>query len=354
MDESDREIVDASIAWPVSRIEDAGHTVGVVTAKAPEHFYADFAQKGREGEPRRTSRHELRIDHLAQSDDWLERKGVARPTAASRSRIAQSFLEIGAMLARHGVVYGDWSYSNAMWDGEQGRVYLIDMDSCGLGDRAWIESPGWEDRLFPHPKRLTRAADDYRLTLLALRALTGERDASQALEALPTALRRGEFGRQARAMLDADTDAARPGIGAVSAALAASESRLEPSRPVGSGVVGYRRVRRVGGRSVPAPAKRMPDSSTETRTRPGTFRRSDRATDGTDRHRNAGARTTTEPLSPVRRGGVERARGTGTVRRSARVPAAVVGRRQRRRPILASGLLVATVAALLMAVLAFL
>ncbi|MFF2778508.1 hypothetical protein ACFVU3_26760 [Streptomyces sp. NPDC058052] len=167
----ERETLDRSTAWPVSRLTDGGRTVGVIMAQAPSGFYVPFNLRGgRSSAPR-----ELQLDHLVNDSAYLTGLGVRPPSRQRRHEIACAFLEVGAVLERHDVVYGDWSYRNALWNHGTGSVFLLDMDSCGIGARPWIASPEWTDPAFPEGSRLTAATDRFRMALLCLRCLTGTR-----------------------------------------------------------------------------------------------------------------------------------------------------------------------------------
>jgi hypothetical protein len=178
MTEADLGTLDRSAAWPVSRITEGDRTVGVVMAGAPSRFYVPFNLRGgRRSEPR-----ELQLDHLVKDSAYLTNIGVHPPTRQRRLEITCRFLELGAVLERHDVVYGDWSYRNALWDHDSDSVYLLDMDSCGIGSRPWIASPDWMDPAFPEGTPLTVPTDRYRMALLTLRCVTGAR--GEPLESL--------------------------------------------------------------------------------------------------------------------------------------------------------------------------
>ncbi|MQS35933.1 hypothetical protein [Streptomyces katsurahamanus] len=171
MSAGELETLDRSTAWPVSRLTDGDRTVGVIMAEAPSGFYVPFNLRGgRSSEPR-----ELQLDHLINDSDYLTRLGVRPPSRQRRHEITCGFLEVGVVLERYDVVYGDWSYRNALWDHGSGAVFLLDMDSCGIGTRPWIASPNWTDPAFPEGSELTAATDRYRMALLCLRCLTGTR-----------------------------------------------------------------------------------------------------------------------------------------------------------------------------------
>jgi hypothetical protein len=239
--------VDACTAWPTARIlaDHGDHaTVGVVMAKAPDRFLADFRLRGdriSKGKP-------LTIDWLIGNDDKLAHHGIRCPTADVRRRVAWEFLALGDLLDRHLVVYGDWSYRNCLWAPVKGEVFLLDMDSCRQHQREWVESMEWEDPLSPVTARkpLSRYNDRYKLALLAARCIAGERgDPLRALAALPPELRLGTFGSAVRLALTTTSAPSRPAPGELLSALQAPAPAAD-----GSHVTGYRPVRRAAAGSV--------------------------------------------------------------------------------------------------------
>jgi hypothetical protein len=171
MSQADQVLVDRSLSWPTTRVYDGTELVGVVMAKAPDPFYARLkAPSGRQDSA------PLEVDWLAMSPAKCEAAGLRPPDTGVRIRAVRELLEIGALFARHNLVYGDWSYRNALWDHRTGQVFVIDMDSCGIGSRDWVESYGWQDPLFQdRSRRLTVHSDRYKLAMMAVRCLTAVR-----------------------------------------------------------------------------------------------------------------------------------------------------------------------------------
>ncbi|MFQ3558678.1 hypothetical protein QZN11_18005 [Streptomyces gramineus] len=242
MTEADRGALDRGAAWPVSRITDGSRTVGVVMAEAPARFYVPFNLRG----GRRSGPRELQLDHLVKDSAYLEDIGVQPPTRQRRLEIACRFLELGAVLERHDVVYGDWSYRNALWDQDSDSVYLLDIDSCGIGTRPWIASPDWSDPAFPEGTPLTVPTDRYRMALLTLRCITGAR--GEPLESLSRLERdwsaSDTFPELLRQALDRGDLRQRPGTATLLKALRSpdgtgSQTDVAP----GSNVTGFRPVR---------------------------------------------------------------------------------------------------------------
>ncbi|WP_327308183.1 hypothetical protein OG730_36030 [Streptomyces sp. NBC_01298] len=172
MSPADLDLVDRCVSWPVSRIIDGGEVVGVVMAKAPERFYARLRTPWGVHEPA-----PLLLDWLVQDDEACAKRGITPASEQVRLRTMHQLLAVASLFARHDVVYADWSYRNAFWDERTGDPFVIDMDTCGIGTRDWVESPQWEDPLFAAPGRpLTPYSDRYKIAMLTVRCLTGVRD----------------------------------------------------------------------------------------------------------------------------------------------------------------------------------
>ncbi|GAA4232712.1 hypothetical protein GCM10022254_33360 [Actinomadura meridiana] len=218
-------VVDAATCWPVSRVVSDGTTVGVVLAKAPPEFFTEVRTPF--GPPECVP---LSLDQLVQDDpDFYAARDLPVPDLRERCRVARSLLRVGALLERRDVVYGDWSYANLFWERGEGRVFLIDMDSCGLSSRPWVECNSWNDPAVPQGQRLTVRTDRYKVAVAVLRALTGVRgeDPHPALDALEPRLRTAPFGEALRCSLDDPPDL-RPSSGEL---LELLESELDPRTP---------------------------------------------------------------------------------------------------------------------------
>ncbi|MFD3308178.1 hypothetical protein [Streptomyces sp. NPDC058694] len=209
MSQQDRDLVDRCVSWPVARICDGPYIVGVVMAKAPDRFYARLhTLSGRTEAPR-----PLPLDWMVTADAACIKRGIQPANMVVRSRAMTELLQVGALFARHDVVYADWSYSNAFWEQGTGAVFIIDMDTSGIGTREWIESPEWEDPLYPETSRpaLTVHSDRYKLAVLTVRCLTGERrDPLAAHQALLSRLGNNPFHTAVGRALTAAQPAERP------------------------------------------------------------------------------------------------------------------------------------------------
>ncbi|MEU0112736.1 hypothetical protein ABZ137_03165 [Streptomyces bobili] len=181
MSQADQDLVDRCLAWPTTRLYDGPDLVGVVMAKAPDGFYAPLKALSGWQDPA-----PLPLDWLMKPADKCAQVGLRRPDLDLRLRAVEELLAVGDLFARHDIVYGDWSYRNALWNQHTGEVFVIDMDSCGIGSREWVESPGWADPLFPdRSRRPTVASDSYKLAVLTVRCLTAQRqDPLEALRAV--------------------------------------------------------------------------------------------------------------------------------------------------------------------------
>jgi len=158
--------------WPAARIFAPGSpTIGCVIPMAP----ADFRHELRVGEQR--ERRFVEIDWLAKPDASVQRRGLAAPGPEGRLRACTQFTALAAVLEELGLVYSDWSYSNAFWNPRSGAVYLIDVDGCQSAKMADIHQPNWADPLTPPGVDADKYTDRYRIALMTARCLTGQRDA---------------------------------------------------------------------------------------------------------------------------------------------------------------------------------
>jgi hypothetical protein len=208
MNERDRAVVDESICWPVSRVVSGEATVGVLLAKAPAEFFVKVETPF--GPPEAVP---LNLDQLVQSDpDFYRARAWGVPDLLERMKVARGMLRVGVLFERHDVVYGDWSYANLFWARRSGRVFVIDVDACGLSSRSWVECNTWNDPAVAPGERLTVHTDRYKLAVAVLRSLTGVRgeDPRPALEALAPRLRTGPLGEALYAAITAAPEL-RPG-----------------------------------------------------------------------------------------------------------------------------------------------
>ena len=169
---ADRALLYSGTCWPVARIHETGNpAVGCVIPMAPEQYRAEL-RRGGFGE-----RRFVEIDWLAKSDESILGVGLPPPGFAGRLAACRQLTELAAVLEGLGLVYSDWSFSNAFWSPDQSSVYLIDVDGCRPEKMSDLHQPNWADPLTPPGTDADVYTDRYRLGLLVAKCLTGRRDA---------------------------------------------------------------------------------------------------------------------------------------------------------------------------------
>ncbi len=169
--EADRAALYAGSCWPAARIHAPGNpTVGCVIPIAPEQYRSEL----RRGEF--SERRFVEIDWLAKSDESIRRIGLPRPGFEDRLTACRQLTKLAAILESLGLVYSDWSFSNAFWSPDQRSVYLIDVDGCQPNKMPDIHQPNWADPLTPQGTDADKYTDRYRLGLLVAKCMTGRRD----------------------------------------------------------------------------------------------------------------------------------------------------------------------------------
>ncbi|WP_369393283.1 hypothetical protein AB5J72_41320 [Streptomyces sp. CG1] len=170
--EADRALLYAGTCWPAARIHEAGNpAVGCVIPMAPEQYRSEL----RRGEF--SDRRFVEIDWLAKSDESIRGVGLPPPGFAGRLAACRQLTELATILESLGLVYSDWSFSNAFWSPDQRSVYLIDVDGCQPKKMPDIHQPNWADPLTPPGTDADEYTDRYRLGLLVAKCMTGRRDA---------------------------------------------------------------------------------------------------------------------------------------------------------------------------------
>ncbi|MFJ9173216.1 hypothetical protein [Streptomyces sp. NPDC102360] len=158
--------------WPAARIEEPGNpAVGCVIPMAPEEYRSEL-RRGAFSE-----RRFVEIDWLAKSDASIRGVGLPSPGAAGRLDACRELALLATILEELGLVYSDWSFSNAFWNPDQHSVYLIDVDGCRPAKMPDIHQPNWADPLTPPGTDADEYTDRYRLGLLVAKCMTGLRDA---------------------------------------------------------------------------------------------------------------------------------------------------------------------------------
>lgn len=169
---ADRAALHAGTCWPAARIHAPGNpAVGCVVPMAPEHYRAEL-RRGGFGE-----RRFVEIDWLAKPDASIRRIGLPPPGFDGRLAACRRLAELAAVLADLGLVYSDWSFSNAFWSPDRHSVYLIDVDGCQPAKMPDVHQPNWDDPLTPQGTDADTYTDRYRLGLLVAKCMTGLRDA---------------------------------------------------------------------------------------------------------------------------------------------------------------------------------
>jgi hypothetical protein len=243
MNATDRAVVDGAISWPVARVVAGTTTVGVLIPKAPARFYATVLGVHAP----------LKIDLLAKSrPDYFREMGLPVPSLTQRIDTCLGLATVGSVFERHGLVYADWAYQNALWSMSTFDVYVIDTDECSFGARTQhICSPGFEDSLTDPSEGHTApdaGTDRYRLAVLIARCLTGLRDTQQAWRALDSmgALdpRLAAAAGIVSEIFSARERLARPTLTALRRALAGSPvaSAVDDRVDSGANVTGWMRV----------------------------------------------------------------------------------------------------------------
>ncbi|NDZ78292.1 hypothetical protein G3I19_07085 [Streptomyces sp. SID10853] len=171
LQEADRALLYTGTCWPAARIHEPGNpAVGCVIPMAPEQYRSEL-RRGAFSE-----RRFVEIDWLAKSDDSIRGVGLPSPGFAGRRAACLQLTELAAVLESLGLVYSDWSFSNAFWSPEQRSVYLIDVDGCQPKKMQDIHQPNWADPLTPPGTDADEYTDRYRLGLLVAKCMTGRRD----------------------------------------------------------------------------------------------------------------------------------------------------------------------------------
>ncbi len=246
-----------SSCWPMSRVVHLGTTVGVLIPRAPRKFGAALTSLTGVGKVK-----PLAIDWLAMSSGQQTSRGLPGTTFAQRLQVCQDIASVAAVLEREAIVYADWSYANALWSPTEFRGYLIDVDGCAFGRRPWVKTLNWEDPLTPESVPVDNYTDRFRLALLVMRCVTGERDVGVALEAvlrLSTAEGLPDLGRTLERVVNAGRRAERPSVVAICDAMTPGGAGASPGNVIGWKFVGRPPAPSTGPvRPTPAPTAPRP------------------------------------------------------------------------------------------------
>ena len=140
----------------------------------------------------------LSLEHLLGTDEYLQLRGLPiRLDTTARTEVAERISAALAFLHRSGIVASDIAPNNLLigWRGLEPTVCFIDCDSMVFHGRqalAAVETADWQiPPAFSEPPP-TRAADAYKLGLVALRLFARSHDARDPdghLHRVPTELR---------------------------------------------------------------------------------------------------------------------------------------------------------------------
>lgn len=253
LSDEDRRLLASASCWPISRVMEGGHTIGVLLPRAPSKFEAPLRSATGMSDPKL-----MAIDWLAKTAEQQAVRGLPPTGFEQRLRVCRDIVGVAAILEREGVVYGDWSYANAFWSPSDFSGYLIDVDSCYFGPRPWVESPNWTDPLTPQGRDVDSATDRYRLALLVARCLTGERD-NVSIALKQVRMQSAQLGQVLSGVVCAASRGARPSAEAMLNAL--SE---QPWPQPATNVTGWKKVQPTVFRPGPArPQRPTPTPSSQ-------------------------------------------------------------------------------------------
>ncbi|BCJ42888.1 hypothetical protein GCM10010168_03720 [Actinoplanes ianthinogenes] len=227
--EPQREAWDARIIWPVCVVVDeAGAADGVVMRLIPDRYFQDFRKRA--GGVHRKPRE---IETLFGDDETALRKGLPPVGVTDRLRLVRAVAAAYGMMHKQGVVVGDISGRNIIYDPDPARpsVLVVDVDSARVkGSRAVFgmqpHTPNWQppealaasaeltgltdpdedtrDRLRDRWAIQSTRTDVYKFALMTVRILANGRGGAVSRE--PSGARRvlrDRLGEPAAALLDA-------------------------------------------------------------------------------------------------------------------------------------------------------
>jgi serine/threonine protein kinase len=158
-------------AWPCALVEIGGAPTGFVMPTIPEKFLVSSSTAA--------------FQHLLDRPAVLVRRGIEIDDA-QRYSLLREVASALAFLHRHGACVGDISPKNLLFSlTPHAAVYFIDCDAMrinGISALPQMETPGWETAA--GDELATIYSDAYKLGLLALRLLAGDRD-TKSLQHIP-------------------------------------------------------------------------------------------------------------------------------------------------------------------------
>jgi hypothetical protein len=235
------------MAWPISRVFDQWGTAGIVMPHAPASLsFTWYSPRARDDGKRHNP---LEIDLLAMPNSFLDERRIPSQSASDRIRVCTTLARIGALFEKYGIVYADWSYSNAFWHPVQHSVFLLDVDGCSFGARPYVTTPNFDDPLTPPGSQVDNWTDRYRAALLIGRCLTTRRDVHEVVDALRMMI--GVVPQTLSRMITADARTHRPSLAELAVAFdGGAAGTARQAAPVdGTGVVNWRPVRKTAATS---------------------------------------------------------------------------------------------------------
>jgi serine/threonine protein kinase len=187
---ADRDDLDKHTAWPRALVEDEGNVTGLLMPLIPPDFFCGLIDPDT---GRKTSK-PLEMQWLVATKAQLDAAEVELPTVDKAQRLAllaQLAYAIGR-LHKHGWVYGDLSFKNAVFALNPPRMMLIDCDgAASVRDprRQQAHTPFWappECEKSAGPRYLDQQdtiTDVYKLGLAILRCLSPGTGVSSAKDA---------------------------------------------------------------------------------------------------------------------------------------------------------------------------
>ncbi|MFF3017788.1 hypothetical protein [Streptomyces sp. NPDC057939] len=227
---AERDRLDASAAWPLCRVVDAGRVTGFLMNEAP----ASMRWPARDGTMRLT---ELQYLIREVKQHWQQ---LLQPTPTERYALVVAFVELVDRLHATGLVIGDLSQANVLWTVRPApAVHLLDCDGIRLSGSAPVlaqaDTPDWNDPLAP-AGTVTVDSDRYKAALAIGRMLARNAYLSpgEALNPLPGVLDDDRKIVAVRALFAqaAGAHGTRPGLGQWRAALAGRQQiKLAAAKP---------------------------------------------------------------------------------------------------------------------------
>ncbi|WP_248965318.1 hypothetical protein [Sphaerisporangium perillae] len=162
---TDQQTVLRQCAWPVARVVAGNRVTGFLMPEVPRHFSATIGRAVRLVE--------LQYLLYKPGQAW---RNLYQPSIQQRLHIAMRATELVELLHKHGIVLGDISYRNLLWQpAEPHGVFLLDCDGFRRQGREPVlrqaHTPDWNDPYQPRtgPDLDT---DRYKLALLIGRVLS--------------------------------------------------------------------------------------------------------------------------------------------------------------------------------------